>query len=101
MNEIFKTKKNTKLFKIQEKAKRLGIKGHISYSNLRNKKFDLIYKNKVIRFGDSRYQDYWDHKDKKRRDMYRARHSKIYTKNGERAIDVPYSPAYLSYNLLW
>ena len=69
-----------------------------------------------IHFGDSRYEHYadkvpkarggglWtnlDHKDKKRRANYRARHSKIKTKDGRLAIDVQYSPAFFSYHFLW
>jgi hypothetical protein len=42
-----------------------------------------------------------DHLDKKRRDNYRKRHGGLVCKNGERCIDIKYSPAWFSYYYLW
>jgi len=44
-----------------------------------NKKFDVCVKDKEgnvkkISFGDNRFKDYTQHKDKKRRTSFRARH---------------------------
>ena len=90
-----------KLNKVRNIADNLGLDCEIYISNRKNKKYDCIYDNKKISFGDSRYQDYLDHHNRRRRLNYRKRHSKIYTKNGTKAIDIPYSPAFLSYYLLW
>lgn len=65
-----------------------------------------------VEFGSSKYQHYedrtplklfshLDHKDKIRRYNYRQRHGAILTKNGERAVDVKYSPAWFSWFFLW
>lgn len=62
------------------------------------KKFDIYVRDgrmlKKVSFGDSRYQDYTTHKDVKRRESYRARHS------GDNIND-PLSPGFWSWNLLW
>lgn len=51
--------------------------------------------HKVTHFGAEGYEDYTIHKDKERRDRYRARHEKdLDTKDPTRA-------GYLSYYLLW
>ena len=41
-----------------------------------NKKFMVIHENKKIYFGDSKYQDYTQHNDDKRKSMYILRHKK-------------------------
>ena len=80
-----------------------------------NKKYRAYYmKNGKLKhsdFGAIGYQQYkdstglglyshLDHLDKKRRDAYRARHSKIKLKDGRYAYKVKYSPSWLSYNFL-
>lgn len=70
------------------------------------------YKIRTSLFGSDKYEHYedstplkaWsskDHKDKKRRGAYRARHSKILNKNKEPAYKDKYSPAWFSYYFLW
>lgn len=67
----------------------------------KNKKLKAIFydaegkKIKTTQFGDSRYEDYTIHKDKKRRDKYRNRH-----KGNLKKTDYM-SPAHLSFYLLW
>ena len=65
---------------------------------------------KTVPFGHQKYQHYHDkiglysrldHNDPERRRRYRQRHSAIKLKNGKRAIDVKYSPAWFSYHYLW
>jgi hypothetical protein len=80
-------------------------------SNTANKKYDAILENKKtkktkkIPFGDKRYEQYQDttglgiythkdHKDKKRRFLYRQRHMG-YLKEGY------YSPSFFSWAYLW
>lgn len=82
-------------------------------SNLKNKKYSVITpKGYKIHFGDWWYEHYEDttgigwfswlnHKDKKRRELYWARHEKIKNKNGEYVYKDPESPEYYSYNYLW
>ena len=92
----------TKLKQVKEKAELLGLEGKIKISKKKNKKYDYVNKNnKIISFGDKRYEDFLDHKDLERRKNYRIRHNKIYTKDGKKAINIYESPAHLSYNLLW
>ncbi len=71
---------------------------------------------RVVHFGDTRYEHYKDsvpkslgggiwskanHLDPKRRKNYRKRHGAAVCKNGERCVDVRYSPAWFSYYFLW
>ena len=47
----------------------------ISASESPKKKYDVVTPEcKVIRFGDSQYEDYTTHKDKARKELYLARH---------------------------
>ena len=70
----------------------------------KNKKWKAIFyasdssgdkKIKTTQFGDSRYEDYTQHKDKKRRDKYRARHKKDLSKGNYM------NAGFLSYYILW
>ena len=67
----------------------------------KNKKLKAIFydaegkKIKTTQFGDSRYEDYTQHKDKKRRDKYRSRHKKDLDKGNYM------NAGFLSYYILW
>jgi hypothetical protein len=67
----------------------------------KNKKWKAIFydnkgkKIKTSQFGDNRYEDYTQHKDKKRRSKYRDRHKKDLEKGNYM------SPGFLSYYILW
>jgi hypothetical protein len=73
----------------------------IKPSTAKNKKFTAIFyedqgkKIKTVQFGAKGYEDYTMHKDKQRRDKYRARHQKSLAKTDYM------SPAHLSYYILW
>jgi len=72
----------------------------IKPSTNKNKKYTAIFydgdkKIKTSSFGDSRYSDYTQHKDKKRRDRYRTRHKKD-LETGDYM-----KPGFLSYYILW
>ena len=56
---------------------------------------------KLVHWGHPTMQDYTQHKDKKRRENYRSRHAGIKRKDGTRAIDKEWSPAWLSYYVTW
>lgn len=72
----------------------------IKPSKIKNKKYTAIFydgdkKIKTSQFGDNRYEDYTQHKDKQRRDKYRNRHKKdLNTGDYMR-------PGFLSYYILW
>jgi len=77
------------------------VKMVIEKGTAKNKKLKAIFyddegkKIKTTQFGDSRYEDYTQHKDKKRRDKYRARHKKDLSKGNYM------SAGFLSYYILW
>ena len=96
------------LNRVKSKARQMKIKfDAIDVSDKPNKKFMLSYNNKTIHFGNRGSNDYiilqlTNNPDAdKIRNAYRARHGKIRTKNGLLAYQIEYSPAYLSYHLLW
>lgn len=68
----------------------------VKKSERKGKRFLAIFKNgKKTHFGQEGGKTYLDHKDKAKREAYRARHKKdLDTKD-------PYRAGYLSYNLLW
>lgn len=79
-----------------------GIKVNYEKSTRKDKKFMTITpEGKTIHFGQSGSQTFLDHKDRIRKEAYQKRHSAIKLKDGTRAIDKKYSPAWLSYNILW
>ena len=79
--------------------------GHITVnyykSRNKNKKWCMTHKNKEICWGHPDMQDYTQHHDKIRRKNFRRRFSGILLKDGSRAIDKRYSPAWLAYYVTW
>ena len=74
----------------------------LSHSNRKNKKHMVTLKNgNKIHFGDSRYEDYLQHQDWKRRIQYRKRASKIRDKEGNFTYKDPNTANFWSYHLLW
>lgn len=77
------------------------VKMVIENGTAKNKKLKAIFyddkgkKIKTTQFGDNRYEDYTQHKDKSRRDKYRDRHKKDLAKGDYM------SAGYLSYYILW
>lgn len=72
----------------------------IEKGTAKNKKLKAIFydgdkKIKTVQFGDSRYEDYTQHKDKERRSKYRLRHKKDLDKGNYM------SAGFLSYYILW
>lgn len=76
-------------------------KWRIEKSFRKNKKLQVLTPNGWLHFGDSRYSDYLQHKDKKRRYLYLKRASKIRDKNGKLTINNPLSANYWSTRILW
>jgi len=91
--------------KLDIKKRSRTIKGtKVTYwkSTSKNKKWMTITpEGKKVHWGDPNMQDYTQHKDKIRRKNYRTRHAGIKLKDGSRAIDKKWSPAWLSYNVTW
>jgi len=79
-----------------------GIKVTYWKSTRKDKKWMTItpdgYK---VHWGSPVMQDYTQHHDKTRRMRYKQRHAGILLKNGTRAIDKLWSPAWLSYYVTW
>ena len=86
--------------KLKEKAIKLKA-NDFGLSSRKNKRFYVVYNNKIIHFGLKNGQTYFDHHDKKKRTAWRARHSKIISKDGIAFYKIKTSPEYWSYNILW
>ena len=68
----------------------------LKISNRKFKRFVMILPNKKkVHFGDTRYSNYTKHKDKKRKENYIARHSKLKNWNKKNTA------AYFSRYILW
>ena len=91
MDRVSDIKKVNKLSKmIYEKT--------VEPSTRKNKKYMIMNdNNKLVHFGDLRYQDYTKHQDEERRKRYIGRATKI---KGNWKSD-KYSPNNLAINLLW
>ena len=70
-------------------------------SELKNKRFYVIFNNKKIHFGSKNALTFYDHGDKKLKLNWLKRHSKIKNKLGEYVINKPNSASFWSSNLLW
>ena len=76
------------------------------YKGKGNKKFSVYVKNnkgekRLIHFGDSRYEDFRQHKDEKRRKSYLLRAKGIKNKSGQLTWKDKNSANYWSVKLLW
>jgi hypothetical protein len=67
----------------------------------KNKKLAVLSPKGWIHFGDTRYQDYTQHKDPARRAAYLARATRIKNKKGALTWRDPYSPNFWSVRILW
>jgi hypothetical protein len=75
------------------------------------KKYDAYLSDgRIVSFGSKGYSQYHDkigfyrdldNLDKEKRKLYRKRHSNIITKDGRRAIDIRFRPAWFSLHYLW
>lgn len=79
---------------VQKKAKEYGV--FVVYSPRKNKKYRIVNPetNKYVDFGMMGMEDFTHHLDEHRKELFRNRNHKW--------KDAPkYSPAHLSYHLLW
>jgi len=83
--------------KVLENAKKIyGNDVEIRISNRKNKKYMIYNHNddKWVHFGSMGYEDFTKHNDILRRNRFRNRNSKW-------TISSKFTPAYMSYYLLW
>jgi len=82
----------------------------LSKSTRKNKKYMVLINEDWVHFGDSDYEDYTIHKDKKRKENYIKRHTAHRRDRTAHRRDRPAlsnnwkninSPAFWSLNLLW
>jgi hypothetical protein len=80
---------------VMNKAKMMGL-NPVHESSRKDKKYMVFspIENKMIHFGSLPYEDYTKHHDEQRLIKFRKR-------NWKWQFAPKYSPAYLSYNLLW
>ena len=69
-------------------------------SKAKNKRFYVIYNDHVINFGSRDGSTFIDHGDEKKLHAWRARHSKIYNKNGLAYKDKT-SAEFWNWHLTW
>lgn len=74
-------------------------------SNRKGKKKMVLVKRgdkiRIVHFGQKGYQDFTQHKDKKRRKNYLTRSAGIRNKSGQLTKDDPFSPNYWARRKLW
>jgi len=88
MNQVSDIKKVNQLSRMIYNKK-------VEPSTRKNKKYMIMNDDhKLVHFGDLRFSDYTKHLDEDRRKKFRKRNRKW--ANADK-----YSPAYLSYHLLW
>jgi hypothetical protein len=90
------------LTEVKKRMRKLGIPFQYAELSKRwNKKIKVVIDGKTIHFGEKYSTSYLEGAPEHVRDAYRARHSKIFLKDGRQAVNVKYTPAYLSYWILW
>lgn len=88
------------MINLYNKALRLGA-ADFGESKIKNKRYYVVYNEKIINFGSKNGSTYIDHKDKVKKDNWFKRHSKIKNKKGEYVINNKESASFWSANLLW
>ena len=79
---------------VRDKAHEIGISNEIHPSSRKDKKYMIFDGNKMVHFGQMGYEDATHHHDKNRIRNFKSRNRRW--ENSPR-----YSPAWLSYRLLW
>lgn len=86
----------------RKKAKALKIVGTLQLATNEKKKLVLIRPNgPSVNFGLKGSKTFLEGASEQKKSAYLARHNKILLKDGRRAVDVKYSPAWLSKRILW
>jgi len=85
---------------LHAKAMKLGA-SEFGRSKTKSKRFYVVYNGKRINFGLKGGQTFIDHKDKKKRDAWKARHHKIKLKDGSLAYKNKNQASFWSSAILW
>jgi hypothetical protein len=85
---------------LEKKAFDLGAT-EFGKSKRKDKKYYVVYQGKKINFGSAGGQTFLDHGDEKKKENWKARHSKIVDKNGIPFYTKKTSAEHYSYYLLW
>jgi hypothetical protein len=86
--------------KLKQKALSLGAT-EFGKSNMKGKRLYVRYKGKKIHFGAEGASTFLEHNDIKKRNAWRARHSKIRDKQGRLVHKLKTSPSFWSWHILW
>lgn len=91
------------LNRVQKKLHKLRIPFvSVGISEKKGKKLRLtLMDGSRIDFGAKGSQTYLEGASEAKKRAFQSRHSKIRLKDGSRAIDMKYSPAWLSWHILW
>lgn len=85
---------------LKEKALKLGAT-EFGKSKRKDKKYFVLYEGKKINFGSATGQTFLDHGDEKKKENWKARHSKIKDKAGVPFYTKKNSAEFWSTNILW
>lgn len=85
---------------LKEKAIKLGAT-EFGVSKRKDKKYYVVYDSKKINFGSAEGKTFLDHKDEKKKENWKKRHSKIVDKDGVPFYTKKNSAEHWSYYLLW
>jgi hypothetical protein len=88
------------LYDLRNKALNLGA-SDFGKSSVKGKRFFVEYQGKRINFGSKTGSTFIDHGDKRVRDAWYARHSKIKDKDGNLVINDKRSASWWAARLLW
>ncbi len=92
MDKITELKKWSNFDKVKKIGKIYNL--DIQISTRKDKKYMIIHNNKKIHFGEMGYEDFTKHLDSHRAELFRKRNAKW-------ADAEKFSPAFLSYYILW
>jgi len=80
---------------LKEQAIKLGAT-EFGKSKRKDKKYYVVYEGKKINFGSATGQTFLDHKDEKKKENWKKRHSKIVDKDGDVFTNLATANAYVS-----
>ena len=92
MDKLTELKKWSDYDQVKKIGKRYNL--NIEISTRKDKKYMIIHNGKKVHFGEMGYEDFTKHRDLHRAELFKKRNAKW-------AEAEKYSPAFLSYHLLW
>ena len=92
MDKLTELKKWSDYDQVKKIGKRYNL--NIEISTRKDKKYMIIHNGKKVHFGEMGYEDFTKHRDLHRAELFKKRNAKW-------ADAEKYSPAFLSYHLLW